>query len=65
MALDESTQDDDVFEDRGVNFLVEKSLFARVKPIEVDFITTPQGAGFKVTSSLSQEGGCGSSCSSC
>jgi len=66
MALDESTQDDEIFEDRGVTFLVEKSLFARVKPIEVDFITTPRGAGFKLSSGLSQEeGGCGSSCSSC
>jgi len=64
MALDESTPNDDVFEDRGVTYLVEKDLFEKVKPIAVEFITTPRGSGFKLTSSLSQEGACGS-CTSC
>jgi Fe-S cluster assembly iron-binding protein IscA len=65
MALDESTPNDEVFEDRGVTFLVEKALFEKVKPIAIEFITTPRGAGFKLTSGLSQESGCGTSCSSC
>jgi iron-sulfur cluster assembly protein len=64
MALDESTPNDDVFKDRGVTYLVEKDLFEKVKPIAVEFITTPRGGGFKLTSSLSQEGACGS-CTSC
>ena len=64
MALDESTPNDDLFEDRGVTYLVEKDLFEKVKPIAVEFITTPRGGGFKLTSSLSQEGACGS-CTSC
>lgn len=65
MALDESTPNDDVFEDRGVTYMVEKDLFEKVKPIAVEFITTPRGGGgFKLTSSLSQEGACGS-CTSC
>jgi len=64
MALDESTPNDDVFEDRGVTYLVEKDLFEKVKPIAVEFITTPRGGGFRLTSSLSQEGACGS-CTSC
>ena len=63
MALDESTKEDEIFEDRGVTYLVEKALFAKVKPIEIDFITSPRGSGFKLTSSLSQESTCGSSCS--
>jgi iron-sulfur cluster assembly protein len=63
MALDESTKDDEVFEDRGITYLVEKTLFEKVKPIVVDFVTTPRGSGFKLTSSLSQESACGSSCS--
>jgi Fe-S cluster assembly iron-binding protein IscA len=63
MALDESTQDDEIFEDRGVTYLVEKSLLEKVKPIAVDFVTTPRGSGFKLTSSLQQESACGSSCS--
>jgi Fe-S cluster assembly iron-binding protein IscA len=60
MALDESTTGDEVFEDRGVKFLVEKNLLEKVKPITVDFITSPRGNGFKITSSLSQENACGS-----
>jgi Fe-S cluster assembly iron-binding protein IscA len=63
MALDESTTNDEVFEDQGIQFLVEKTLFEKVKPITVDFITTPMGAGFRLTSNLSQESACGSSCS--
>jgi len=63
MALDESTTGDEVFEDRGVKFLVEKALFEKVKPIDVDFIETPRGGGFKLNSSLSQQSACGSSCS--
>jgi Fe-S cluster assembly iron-binding protein IscA len=49
--------------DQGIKFLVEKTLFEKVKPITVDFITTPMGAGFRLTSNLSQESACGSSCS--
>ena len=63
MALDESKNDDEVFEDRGITYLIEKALFEKVKPITVDFVTTPRGSGFKLTSSLSQESACGSSCS--
>jgi iron-sulfur cluster assembly protein len=65
MALDESTAEDEVFEDRGVTYLVEKTLYEKVKPIAVEFITTPRGGGFKLTSSLKQEQSCGSSCSGC
>lgn len=64
MALDESTEDDEVFEDRGVTYVVEKTLLEKVKPITVEFITTPRGSGFRLTSSL-QAQSCGSSCSGC
>jgi len=65
MALDESKQNDEVFEDRGVTYLVEKELFEQIKPIAVEFITTPRGGGFKLTSSLKPaESACGS-CTSC
>jgi iron-sulfur cluster assembly protein len=65
MALDESQQNDEVFEDRGITYRIEKDLFEQVKPIAVEFITSARGGGFKLTSSLSQqEGACGS-CSSC
>ena len=65
MALDESRQDDEVFEDRGVTYLVEKGLFEKVKPISVEFITTPRGSGFKLNSSLSREESACGSCTSC
>jgi Fe-S cluster assembly iron-binding protein IscA len=65
MALDESKPNDEIFEDRGVTYLVEKELFEKVKPIAVEFITTARGGGFKLTSSLKPpEGACGS-CTSC
>ena len=63
MALDESKPEDEMFENGGITFLIEKALLEQVKPIEVDFVTTPQGSGFKLTSSLSQGSSCGSSCS--
>jgi iron-sulfur cluster assembly protein len=65
MALDESQEDDQVFTDRDVTYLVNKTLFEKVKPVAIDFIKTPRGEGFKLSSALDAEGGCGSSCSSC
>jgi iron-sulfur cluster assembly protein len=64
MALDESTPNDEVFEDRGLTYLVEKDLFEKVKPIALEFITTPRGEMFKLSSSLNQDSACGS-CTSC
>ena len=61
MALDEPKIDDEVIDEKGTKFVIEKDLFSQAKPINIDFITTPQGAGFKLTSSLAAaEGGCGS-----
>ncbi|HBI47250.1 MAG TPA: adhesin, partial [Smithella sp.] len=52
-------------EEKGTKFVVEKDIFNQAKPINVDFISTPQGDGFKINSSLSpaEGSGCGSSCS--
>ena len=61
MALDEAkTEADEVIQAGGTTFVVEKELLNQVKPINIDFITTPQGAGFKLTSSLPEGQGCGS-----
>jgi Fe-S cluster assembly iron-binding protein IscA len=65
MALDESQGNDEVFENGGITFLVDKKLLEEVKPINLDFIESARGSGFKLTSSLAAGGGCGSSCSSC
>jgi len=62
MALDEARDDDAVFTESGVTYLVNKGLYDQVKPIKVDFVDTPMGSGFHVSSS--QENSCGScSCS--
>jgi len=66
MALDEPAKDDEVFDENGTKFVIDKDIFNQAKPINVDFIETPQGSGFKVTSNLyAAGGGCGSSCSGC
>jgi Fe-S cluster assembly iron-binding protein IscA len=51
MALDEPRDDDTVFTESGVTYLVNKGLYDQVKPIKVDFVDTPMGSGFHVTSS--------------
>ncbi len=64
MALDEQRNEDEVFDEKGTKFVIEKDLWEQAKPINIDFITTPQGSGFKLSSNLSSAGGgCGGSCS--
>jgi iron-sulfur cluster assembly protein len=65
MALDEPKADDEVFEDSGVKFVMNKELFDEVKPVTVDYIETERGAGFSVKSSLNKEASCGSGSCSC
>jgi len=65
MALDESRDGDEIFKEDGLTFLINKELFELVKPITVDFIITPRGSGFKVSSSMEDGSSCGKSCSSC
>jgi iron-sulfur cluster assembly protein len=52
MALDEQKQEDEVFIDRGVTFLVEKTLFEKVKPIRIGYTHSTLGAGYTITSEL-------------
>lgn len=67
MALDEQGNDDEVFDEKGTKFVIEKDIFNQAKPINVDFIDTPHGSGFKLTSSLAPAAGgsCGGSCCGC
>ena len=65
MALDESHDDDEVFTDRDIKYLVNKVLLEKVKPIAVDYVTNPRGGGFVLSSNLDAAGGCGPSCSTC
>ena len=63
MALDEPGKDDEIFDEKGTKFIIDKDIFNQAKPITVDFIETPQGSGFKLTSSFSAAASCGSGCS--
>ena len=63
MALDEPKDDDEIIANEGITYLVNKQLLDQVKPINVDFVESAMGAGFSISSSMSAESGCGSSCS--
>ncbi|MBW2708698.1 MAG: hypothetical protein JRD04_05360 [Deltaproteobacteria bacterium] len=66
MALDESKDDDQEFDDRGIKFVVETALYNRVKPIKVDYVTSAMGSGFNIMGNIPvQPSSCGSSCGSC
>ena len=58
MALDEPKEDDSIFTEKDVTYLVNKNLFEQVKPIKIDFVRTAMGSGFHVTGSLEKT--CGS-----
>jgi Fe-S cluster assembly iron-binding protein IscA len=60
MALDEPKEDDEVFKEEGVTFLINKKLFEEVNPVGVDFVTTAAGGGFKISSKLTEKSECGS-----
>ncbi|HKI47964.1 MAG TPA: hypothetical protein VKA69_01485 [Desulfobacteria bacterium] len=64
MALDESRENDEEFDDRGIKYVIENSLYDRVKPIKVDYVTSAMGSGFNIMSNMPvQPSSCGSSCS--
>ncbi|MCX8022096.1 MAG: hypothetical protein N2745_04920 [Syntrophorhabdaceae bacterium] len=63
MALDEPTENDEIFHEKGIKFLIEKDLYEKAQPITVDFVQTPMGGGFTIKSELSKSSGCGTSCS--
>jgi len=65
MALDESKEDDEVFKENGITFMINKDLFELAKPITLDYVIARMGNGFKLSSSLDAGSSCGGSCSSC
>jgi iron-sulfur cluster assembly protein len=70
MALDEQKADDEVITDRGVTFIVEKTLFERVKPIRIGYTHSTVGSGYTLDSQLFKDVknvnvGCHDICSSC
>lgn len=54
-----------MFGDRGVTYVIEKGLYERVKPIKLDYISTPYSAGFNISSNMPKGASCGSTSCSC
>jgi len=64
LALDESRDGDEIFDNSGLTFVVEKDFYERIKPIKVDYVESVMGSGFSISSSMPKpESSCGSSCS--
>lgn len=64
LALDEPKDTDDVFDNEGIKFLVDKDLLVQCKEIKVDFVDSGPRSGFAIYSPVPLGGGCGSSCGS-
>ncbi len=60
MVLDEPGNNDHVFTEHGITFMVDNHLLENVKPIRIDFVESPMGAGFSINSNLKKERDCGS-----
>lgn len=59
MVLDEPLTDDEVFKKDGITYAINKQLYEQVNPIQVDYIETAKGSGYRITSNLQK------SCGSC
>jgi Fe-S cluster assembly iron-binding protein IscA len=60
MALDGPKEGDEIFNEEGIMFLINKELFDEVSPVGIDFVVTDTGGGFKITSKLTEKNTCGS-----
>ena len=60
MALDEPKDNDEIIEDNGIKYLIDKTLYEQAKPINVDFIDSAMGSGFSITSAMKMGNSCGS-----
>ncbi|MBW1683018.1 MAG: hypothetical protein JRF59_12060 [Deltaproteobacteria bacterium] len=52
-----------VFDNGGITYVISEDLYNRVKPIKIDFVNSPMGSGFSISSNLPVGAACGSSCS--
>ena len=64
MTLDESNDNDEIFDRGGVAFVISRELLEETKSVAVDYVTTPSGEGFTISTGLNSSDGCGS-CSTC
>ncbi len=52
LALDESRDDDEIFNQMDLTFVMEKTFFEEIKPVKIDFVESVMGAGFNITSNM-------------
>lgn len=65
LALDEPKENDEIFENNDLKFVVEKSLLEMCGSINLEFVNAGPRSGFSITSANPVGGGgCGGSCSS-
>jgi Fe-S cluster assembly iron-binding protein IscA len=50
MVLDEPRDGDKVFDHNGITFVIAQEFFDRVKPMAVDFNTSPNSSEFSISS---------------
>ncbi len=62
MALDEPKEDDEVFDDDGVTYVINSELFEKAKPVRVDYVSSFTGAGFSISSSMASKSASAGSC---
>ncbi|HOF58019.1 MAG TPA: hypothetical protein PLA81_07175 [Syntrophorhabdaceae bacterium] len=67
MAFDDPKDDDQIITERGITFIIEKTLFDRAKPINIDYVESVLGPGFVLKSELFKDKQvlCGAICESC
>jgi len=65
MALDEPKEADEMFENAGVSYIIDKKLYEIIKPVYVDYITRSMGSGFVISSNPSAADSCSSCGGSC
>ncbi len=58
MALDEPKDDDQILQEGGITYLINKELLEQVKPVKIEYVETARGAGYRVSANLSRRSGC-------
>lgn len=63
LALDEvPASEDSVFEQGGIRVAIDPQSLEYVDGARIDYVETPEGAGFTVTNERFSTGGCGGGC---
>jgi len=65
MVLDESTDKDVSFQEHGITVVVDKEFLEQIKPVTIDFVSTPMGEGFQISSNLPKPANACGSCAGC